>query len=190
MSAINNHDICDGLYIKSGYNRGHLMPYVDGVYPGWNIETNYYINAKPQKSNINSGCWRKLESAVREEAKILNQNLQVFTGAFESSSFLDIASNKIEVHTFWYKIVVKDKAGMAFISCNDGTGLCNEKLTKYCDDICIPSKWNILKDVQNEKVVCCELNDFYDKTNVPKIPETEGINQKLLSSQNAAVPGA
>lgn len=79
---------------------------------------------------------------------------------------------------------------MAFISCNDGTGLCNEKLTKYCEDICISSKWNILKGVQNEKVVCCELNDFYVKTNVPNISETAGINQKLLSSQNAAVPEA
>lgn len=180
--AINENNICAGHYGKSGYHRGHFMPYPDGIYPGWNVETNYYINAKPQKPKINGGAWSKLEKAIRDEAKLLQKNLQVFTGAFESSSFLDTASNKIEIHTFWYKIVLKDlREGMAFISCNDGSGLCNAKLTKYCDDICESSQWNILKNLQDEKVFCCELNDFYGKTNVPKIPETLGITKTLFS---------
>ncbi|CAO1426447.1 unnamed protein product [Diamesa serratosioi] len=190
-AAIIKNNICDKLYTARKYNRGHLMPFADGIYPGWRKQTNYFINAKPQKTFSNSGAWSRLELAIREEAKYLRQELKVFTGAFESMSFLEIAESKIEVHKFWYKVVVKgDDTGVAFISCNDGTGLCKDKLKDYCTDVCEGLNWGILKNIQDEKVFCCELNDFYVKTKVPKIPGTERVTLSLKSLQNPPAPGA
>lgn len=161
------------------------MPYADGIYPGWRKQSNYFINAKPQKPSINIGAWSCLERAIREEAMLLKEDLQVFTGAFDSSSFLESASGQIEVHKFWYKIVLKRQTGMAFISCNDENDICKDKLAKCCTDICVSTKWGILKTVQNKKVICCALNEFHNpKNNVPKIPETIGITQILVSARN------
>ncbi|CAO1425139.1 unnamed protein product [Diamesa tonsa] len=139
----------DELYIRSGYQRGHLMPYADRIFPAWRKETNYFINAKPQIGSLNVGAWRILESAIRKEAIVLMQTLEVYTGAFDLIRHLSEDLQLIEVHKFWYKIVkgterwmdMRGNAGIVFVACNDADSSCNVELSKICQNICKATGW-------------------------------------------------
>ncbi|CAO1425131.1 unnamed protein product [Diamesa tonsa] len=88
------------------YHRGHLMPFADAIYPAWRAETNNYINIKPQNPTLNSGDWSSLESSIKDKAIVTSETFDVYTGGFNSKGFLDDSKKHVEIHTFWYKMVI------------------------------------------------------------------------------------
>ncbi|CAO1436886.1 unnamed protein product [Diamesa hyperborea] len=97
----------DDLYKKNkDYHKGHLMPYADAIYPAWRAETNNYINMKPQNPLLNSGDWNSLESNIKSKAIETSETFDVYTGGFNSKGFLDDSKKLVEIHTFWYKMVI------------------------------------------------------------------------------------
>lgn len=66
-------------YKTYGYDRGHQLPSADRLSRIPNIETFYFTNMTPQKSNFNQGMWASLEGRVREWARSMD-TLYVVTG--------------------------------------------------------------------------------------------------------------
>ncbi|CAO1426455.1 unnamed protein product, partial [Diamesa serratosioi] len=185
----------DAMYIKSGYQRGHLMPFADGIFPAWRQETNNLINTKPQIGTLNGGAWRSLELSIRKEAIARKQTLEVYTGAFDFIRYLNEDLKQVEIHKFWYKIVkginvfmnMNGNTGIVFVACNDERLSCITELASVCRNICTETHW--LSNAVQNKITCCSLKDFYANTKVSNISGTEGITKDMISIQSLA-PGA
>ena len=95
-------------YSKSGYTRGHLMPWADwrNLNPSsTQYLLNYFINAAPQKSYFNYVMWSAIEAEVRN--RLINSGAGVVaTGLCLDSSRTFIGPNKdIIVPTCYWKFV-------------------------------------------------------------------------------------
>ena len=69
-------------YVKSGYDRGHVMPAADNLCqtPQIQDECFYFSNMIPQTHRLNAGDWKSLETATREWAAI-SSKVRVWSGA-------------------------------------------------------------------------------------------------------------
>jgi endonuclease G len=69
-------------YVKSGYDRGHVMPAADNLCqtPQVQDECFYFSNMIPQTHRLNAGDWKSLETATRDWAKI-STKVRVWSGA-------------------------------------------------------------------------------------------------------------
>ena len=109
-------------YLKSGYDRGHLCPAGD---MGWNVLTMnqsfLMSNMSPQLPAFNRGIWKRLESNVREWAKINNEIYVVTAGVLEDS-LPAIGLNNVAVPRYYYKIILDYKQpvlkAIAFVMLN------------------------------------------------------------------------
>jgi len=105
----------DKDYIRSGYDRGHLVPANDATYSEERMkETFHPENAVPQNVNLNRGAWKCLEAYVHKLALIEGNYLQVFTGPIfvptqEQSgrriSYPVIGGGDVHVPTHLFKII-------------------------------------------------------------------------------------
>ena len=68
-------------YVKSGYDRGHMMPAADNLCQTQEIQDEcfYFSNMSAQKHSLNAGDWKSLETLTREFAKNID-SIHVWSG--------------------------------------------------------------------------------------------------------------
>ena len=95
-------------YRRSGYSRGHLVPFGDQNYDaGAGRETFLYSNISPQLAAHNGAVWRELEDNVRDWA-VRHGGLYVVTGPIVGRSPERIGPNGVAVPEAFYKVLLAD----------------------------------------------------------------------------------
>lgn len=124
-----NDDSVDGCampleYAKSGYQRGHMAPAADMKWNAVALEGSYaMLNICPQRRQLNTGSWRKLEEKVREWGQ-RDSMLVVITGPVLTKQMSTIGNaNKIAVPEHFFKVVFAPHAhptrAIAFVMPNE-----------------------------------------------------------------------
>lgn len=103
-------------YRRSGYSRGHLVPFGDLNYAAdAGRETFLYSNIAPQLREHNGAVWRELEDCVRDWA-VERGGLYIITGPVVGASPKRIGPNDVAVPEAFYKVILADDgAAIGFI---------------------------------------------------------------------------
>ena len=124
-------------YLKSGYDRGHLVPAADMKSSKLSMSESFYMsNVSPQKHSFNAGAWLKLEKRIRAWAK--TSKVFVTTGGvLNSESLKVIGSNNVSVPNDFYKIIYdpRNQKMIAFLMANKKLDLPIEKYIVTVDEI-------------------------------------------------------
>lgn len=169
-------------------SRGHLSPRADFIYEEWQDATFYYINAVPQWVKFNTGNWAAVESAIRQLASTLKQNIQVQTGTYQTVTLNDhdsltlTSKNTIPVPLYVWKLIydaVHHKA-MVFVSFNFVTreAVVNSLCPQQSENLCEEYLWSFpnRKKVSKGLVYCCSYQSFKQKIPwIQDIPNDVGI---------------
>ena len=107
-----------GDYIRSGYDRGHLVPAADMAFSQTAMnETFYMSNISPQLRQFNGAVWRELEESVRDWA-YKYEALYVISGPIYGDSQKTIGNAKVRVPEAYFKVLLdlesKEKKAIAF----------------------------------------------------------------------------
>ena len=80
-------------YVKSGYDRGHVMPAADNLCQTQAIqdESFYFSNMIPQTHRLNAGDWKSLETATRNWA-LISAKVRVWSGAIGEEKKIGLVS--------------------------------------------------------------------------------------------------
>ena len=103
-------------YVKSGYDRGHVMPAADNLCqtPEIQDECFYFSNMIPQTHRLNAGDWKSLETATRDWA-IISAKVRVWSGAIGEEKKI----GSISVPTQCWKVVNVGGKFYAYLFNND-----------------------------------------------------------------------
>ncbi len=105
-------------YIKSGYDRGHVMPAADNLCqtPAVQDECFYFSNMVAQTHRLNAGDWKSLETATRDWA-LVNDRVRVWSGSVGEQKKIGLVS----VPTQCWKVVHIPSANkwLAYLFNND-----------------------------------------------------------------------
>jgi len=103
-------------YVKSGYDRGHVMPAADNLCqtPQIQDECFYFSNMIPQTHRLNAGDWKSLETATRNWA-LINTKVRVWSGAIGEQKKI----GSISVPTQCWKVVNIAGKWTAYLFNND-----------------------------------------------------------------------
>jgi endonuclease G len=103
-------------YVKSGYDRGHVMPAADNLCqtPEIQDECFYFSNMIPQTHRLNAGDWKSLETATRDWA-IISAKVRVWSGAIGEEKKI----GSISVPTQCWKVVQVAGKFYAYLFNND-----------------------------------------------------------------------
>jgi endonuclease G len=103
-------------YVKSGYDRGHVMPAADNLCqtPIVQDECFYFSNMIPQTHRLNAGDWKSLETATRDWAMI-SAKVRVWSGAVGEQKKI----GSISVPTQCWKVVEIGGKKTAYLFNND-----------------------------------------------------------------------
>lgn len=102
----------------TGYDRGHQLPSADRLCTAEaNEATFYYTNITPQNADLNQGLWETMEKKVRDQISS-SDTLYVVTGCgFKTGGTVqyvkDAQGRDVAVPDYYYKVVLKYKAGTA-----------------------------------------------------------------------------
>ena len=94
-------------YKKSGYDRGHMVPYADIDFNKLSADESFLLsNISPQKASLNRQGWAQLESYVRFWTKA-KQELYIYTGPVykNSKTHKTIGKNKVVVPEYYFKAI-------------------------------------------------------------------------------------
>jgi endonuclease G, mitochondrial len=102
-------------YVKSGYDRGHLISSADRLATDIaNSETFLMSNMAPQKAGFNRGIWKELEMAVRSLAA-RDEILEVYTicgPLFHFKKEVEKLGEDVAVpHGFFKSVLAEDRRG-------------------------------------------------------------------------------
>ena len=93
-------------YVRSGYDRGHLVPAADMKFSKEALsETFYMSNMSPQAPGFNRGMWKDLESQVRNWARN-DDDYYIVIGPVFTGDMGAIGPNGVAVPEYYYKIIV------------------------------------------------------------------------------------
>ncbi|AHH13907.1 DNA/RNA non-specific endonuclease [Borrelia nietonii YOR] len=93
-------------YLKSGYDRGHIVSSADMSFSKDAMLDTYFLsNISPQQREFNSGIWLKLEQLVRKWA-ILKEKIYIVSAGILTENKGFIGKNKILIPKNFYKIVL------------------------------------------------------------------------------------
>lgn len=96
-------NVYPSYYIRSGYDRGHLVPSADRTESvAANSATFLMTNIVPQKPDLNQGPWRKLESYSRSLARRKNV-LYIYAGGYGTKGKI---RQRITVPSNFWKVIV------------------------------------------------------------------------------------
>ena len=105
-------------YVKSGYDRGHVMPAADNLCqtPAIQDECFYFSNMVAQTHRLNAGDWKSLETATRDWA-LVNNKVRVWSGSIGEQKKI----GSISVPTQCWKVVHIPSANkwLAYLFNND-----------------------------------------------------------------------
>jgi len=118
-SLVSTQTANDSDYVKSGYDRGHLVPAAD---MSWSkdalTETFLYSNISPQVPSFNRGIWKKLEEKVRKWA-IVYDSIEVYAGPVFVKNKGTIGPNQVTIPGYFYKVLLiycnSDYSGVGFL---------------------------------------------------------------------------
>jgi endonuclease G len=104
-------------YVKSGYDRGHVMPAADNLCqtPAIQDECFYFSNMVAQTHRLNAGDWKSLETATRDWA--LLSDVKVWSGSIGEEKKIGSVSVPVKC---WKVVLIKSaNKKMAFLFNND-----------------------------------------------------------------------
>jgi len=103
-------------YVKSGYDRGHVMPAADNLCqtPIVQDECFYFSNMIPQTHRLNAGDWKSLETATRNWA-LISAKVRVWSGAVGEQKKI----GSISVPTQCWKVIEIAGKKTAYLFNND-----------------------------------------------------------------------
>lgn len=137
------------------------------------------MNVVPQFQRINNGNWKVIESAVRNKAGSLGEDVIIYTGGFDvlklNNKKITLDPKGIEVPKWSWKIlkVPSINAGIAFITYNNP--FASSTPTPLCEDICNNFNWNFAnrKILEKGYTICCSVKDLADA--LPTIPDEANV---------------
>ncbi|MCR5709582.1 MAG: DNA/RNA non-specific endonuclease [Bacteroidales bacterium] len=102
----------------SRYDRGHQLPSADRLCTDEaNEQTFYFTNITPQNADLNQGIWETLEKKVRDQISSSDTLYVVtgcgFDGGTPANFAKDARGNDVAVPDYYYKVILKYKAGSA-----------------------------------------------------------------------------
>ncbi|XP_062713805.1 uncharacterized protein LOC134290643 [Aedes albopictus] len=118
-------------YFDENYlQKGHLTPHADGLFTTWQWSSYFYINVVGMWERINNGNWKFLEEKVRTIANATKQNLDIYTGAYDTLSLCSLqhycnkftlSNGRIPVPKWLWKIVKspENNAAIALVVSNN-----------------------------------------------------------------------
>lgn len=94
-------------YIRSGYDRGHLVPAADMAYSDKTMRESFYMgNISPQIPSFNRKTWKQLENEVRKTA-LREQYIYILTGAiFHPDTSHNLNPKHLIIPTHYYKVIL------------------------------------------------------------------------------------
>ena len=105
-------------YVKSGYDRGHVMPAADNLCQTQSVQDEcfYFSNMVAQTHRLNAGDWKSLETATRDWA-LVNDKVRVWSGSVGEQKKIGLVS----VPTQCWKVVHIPSANkwLAYLFNND-----------------------------------------------------------------------
>ena len=103
-------------YVKSGYDRGHVMPAADNLCQTQAVQDEcfYFSNMVAQTHRLNAGDWKSLETATRDWALIASK-VRVWSGSVGESKKIGLVS----VPTQCWKVVHVAGKWHAYLFNND-----------------------------------------------------------------------
>ena len=171
-------------FYSGNWNRGHQMPRADRQTSQAAVaSTCYPTNMTPQDGSFNSGVWVRLESRVREYAK-LSDTLYVVTGClFDKSTRLTSPYTDtrfaVKIPTHYFKALLY-KGSSSYAKGTDGymmAGFIFEHQKQYASDA----------SIGNYRVTIDELEA---QTGIDFFPNLEKRNETLSKQLEAAAPNA
>jgi endonuclease G len=103
-------------YVKSGYDRGHIMPAADNLCqtPAVQDECFYFSNMVAQTHRLNAGDWKSLETATRNWSMI-SSKVRVWSGSVGEQKKI----GSVSVPTQCWKVVEIAGKKTAYLFNND-----------------------------------------------------------------------
>jgi endonuclease G len=103
-------------YVKSGYDRGHVMPAADNLCqtPTVQDECFYFSNMVAQTHRLNAGDWKSLETATRNWA-LISAKVKVWSGSVGEAKKV----GSVSVPTQCWKVVEIAGKKTAYLFNND-----------------------------------------------------------------------
>ncbi|MDA8793605.1 DNA/RNA non-specific endonuclease [Bacteriovoracaceae bacterium] len=114
---IEESNVDEDSYKRSGFDRGHLVPAADMAKNFHSMSESFYMsNMTPQLPSFNRGIWKKLENQVRNWV-LEGRDMIVITGAILPKE-PEKVNDLISIPKFFYKIVFdfKNKNEMKMIA--------------------------------------------------------------------------
>jgi endonuclease G len=116
-------------YVKSGYDRGHVMPAADNLCqtPQIQDECFYFSNMVAQTHRLNAGDWKSLETATRNWA-LISAKIKVWSGSVGEQKKI----GSVSVPTQCWKVVEIAGKKTAYLFNNDLSnpdGFANNEVT-------------------------------------------------------------
>lgn len=167
LDDVINKYVVDAKYFKSVWTRGHLAPTGDFSSEVDRLMTCYYINVAPQERNFNGVKWSILEESIRDKFKSNDQNRwKIYTGTFQNRVLSIYGA--LSVPKYFFKVVIADDKGIAFIGVNrnqeslndDDRNICGNTNTCSLKELGLFTKKEEKKVTQN--IICCKISDFIE----------------------------
>ncbi|CDN33121.1 Endonuclease [Mucinivorans hirudinis] len=96
----------NGDYLKSGYDKGHLLPSADRQKTKQeNCSTFILSNVSPQKPKLNRGVWKKLEEHIRREVTRCD-TLYIVVGALLHPALPRLGLSAIAIPELYFKAIL------------------------------------------------------------------------------------
>jgi endonuclease G len=94
-------------YVKSGYDRGHVMPAADNLCQTQAVQDEcfYFSNMVAQTHRLNAGDWKSLETATRNWA-LISSKVRVWSGSVGEAKKIGLVSVPTQC---WKVVQVADK---------------------------------------------------------------------------------
>jgi endonuclease G len=119
-------------YLKTGYDKGHMVPADDSVSAYQMYESFLMTNMTPQNPGLNRGEWKMLETRVRTAVEEAGVPVHVVTGALY---LRPLVVNGLVVPSGYYKIVYLPSGTKSFYANNSKGAKVSE----------VPVSWVIAK---------------------------------------------
>jgi endonuclease G len=103
-------------YVKSGYDRGHVMPAADNLCQTQAVQDEcfYFSNMVAQTHRLNAGDWKSLETATRNWA-LISSKVRVWSGSVGEQKKIGLVS----VPTQCWKVIQVAGKWHAYLFNND-----------------------------------------------------------------------